>query len=148
MKYQDIDRKVGEAYAIFDCSASKEDVGAEILFIRDLIGTPQKLELLLTEGVDWNSKLGKELQTLSSQSIKAGHERSTMLSEKTSFSILLVLGCKYFMRARLPDSTNNEAADRVADILNQAYMSPLYEEGERFFGRVIYEKNGKYVFRD
>ena len=139
---------VGEAYALFDCSASKEDIEAELPFIRSLVKTPQKLELLLTEGVTWDSKLGKELQTHSVQSIKEGRERSIMLSGETLLRVLLHIGCRYFMQAKYPNATNEKTADELAVVLNQAYQSPLYQVGEPPKGVIVYKEGDQYTFRE
>ena len=137
---------VGEAYAFFDCNSSKEDIESELPLIRELVKTPQRLELLLTDkGVNWDSRFGKELQILSEQSIKAGHERSKMFSAENSLRLFSVLGCRYFIQATYQNGTNRDTANEVASILNQAYQSPLYEANTPFRGAVVYEENGKYV---
>ena len=52
------------------------------------------------------------------------------------------------MKASYPNATNEQAADELADILNQAYQSPLYENNEQFRGEIVYKDNGSYIFRD
>lgn len=135
---------VGEAYALFDCSASKEDIETELPLIRKLVETPQRLELLLTEGINWDSKFGKELETFSEQSIKGGYERSKMFSVENLLQALSVQGCRYFVQARLPNATNHQTANEISSILNQAYQSPLYQKGEQFRGKVFYKVKGRY----
>jgi len=49
------------------------------------------------------------------------------------------------MEATYPNATNNQTADELASILNQAYQSPLYEKGEIFRGIVVYKERGKYL---
>lgn len=56
----------------------------------------------------------------------------------------------YILRARATSMANSQVADEVADIINQAYQSPLYEENEPFFGRIMYREDGtnNYQTRD
>jgi len=57
-------------------------------------------------------------------------------------------GVRYCLEATYENATNLQTADEVANILNQAYQSPLYKEGEHFRGEVVYEERGIYVFRE
>ena len=57
-------------------------------------------------------------------------------------------GIRYLMEATNPNTTNHQTADEVASILNQAYQSLLYQEGEQFRGEVVYQEKGRYLFRE
>lgn len=115
--------KVGKAYAFFNCKASKGDIEKELPLIRKCVKTPNALELSLMEGTD-------------------------APIEDPRFQFLQrIRRMKYSMKATYPNATNHQTADELASILNQAYQSPLYEEGEKFRGEVVYDERGRYVFR-
>jgi len=116
----------GKAYGFFDCDATKEEIQKEIPFIRKCVNTPNELELILTEDIN---------------------------SLNVDFDLLPItqeLDAKYVIEASYPDYTNEQTADELSAILNQAYQSPLYQEDERFRGEIVYKnkKNGGYVFRE
>ena len=87
--------------------------------IRECVKTPNSLELSLTEDAD----------------------------ALTGDTQLLQIA-KYVMEATYPNATNNQTADELASILNQAYQSPLYEKGEIFRGIVVYKERGKYLSKE
>lgn len=118
--------KTGKAYAFFYCKASKEQIEETLPAIRECAQTPSDLELTLSEGFD---DLGgdKELMTL---------------AQKADY-----YGNNYVLEAKSA-STNEAAANELADILNQAYQSPLYSDGEAFSGGIVYQDKGRYVFRE
>lgn len=118
---------VGEAYAFFDCRASKGEIEREIPLIRKLTRTANELELCLMEGTD---------------SLKGDMELRQIADEAQDE------GIRYVMRAQYPTETNRQTADALAGVLNQAYQSPLFREGEEFRGSVLYKEKGKYVSRD
>jgi hypothetical protein len=120
--------KSGEAYAFFDCKASKENIEKEIVDIRRVIGTPSKLELSLTEGINPNSFNHPELRAIAQEAKDA--------------RIRYVLGAKY------NGATNRQTADELSSVLNQAYQSPLYYDKERFVGWIFYEENKHYIERE
>jgi hypothetical protein len=119
----------GEAYAFLKCRASRDEILREMPYIRMQAKTPANLELTLIEDP---SKL-EEDQNLMEIVREASED-----------------GMRYALRARLPDATNIKTADELADILNQAYQSPLYcpEKKEPFEGGIVYTVLGKYVFRE
>ncbi len=118
---------IGKAYGFFYCNASKQEIETELPAIRELVKTPSKLELSLIKGMN---------------NIK-GDKRLTALAQEAKQD-----GINYILQATSPNRTNKNTADEVASILNQAYQSLLYKDGEQFKGGIIYEKKGKYVFRD
>lgn len=50
--------------------------------------------------------------------------------------------------AQYHSATHVQTADEVATVLNQAYNSDLYQNGEPFVGQIVYQSGNKYVFRD
>lgn len=117
-------KKVGKAYGFFDCNAPREEIEAELPTIRDIVKTPSKLELLLNDIKNLRGEAG-----LMAISKEAQESR-----------------IRYVLEATYPDASNRETADEVAAILNQAYQSPLYTDGEQFSGEVVFKEKGKYVF--
>jgi hypothetical protein len=117
----------GKAYAFFYCKASKVEIEAELPTIRELVRTPSKLELSLTEGTD-NTQGDEKLKALAQEANQAG--------------------LNYMLHATYPNATNKKTADEVAAILNQAYQSPLYADKEEFRGDIVYKEKDEYVFRD
>lgn len=116
---------MGQAYAFFDGKATIEDIKAELPTIRSVVRTPSELELSLDENdgsIQGDSGLMEIAQSAREENLK------------------------YVMRADHPNATNKATAKEVGAILNQAYQSPLYQEGEPFRGEVVYEDNGEYVF--
>ncbi len=61
----------GEAYGFFDCRASKQLVGTELPFIRQLVGTPSALELSLDEN-DGNLQGAPKLRKIAQQASNSG----------------------------------------------------------------------------
>lgn len=118
---------VGEAYAFFNCTASKDEIERKIPTIRNLTKTPNELELYLTEGTD-SLKGNTELRQIAGEAREAG--------------------IKYVMKANYPTGTNRQTADELSGILNQAYQSPLFKEGEEFRGSIFYKEKGNYLSRD
>ncbi|HUS48848.1 MAG TPA: hypothetical protein VMZ91_01675 [Candidatus Paceibacterota bacterium] len=123
--------KTGRAYAFFDCRASKEDIEKELSSIRKCIKTPSALELSLMESTE-------------KPSVSPLRDSELWAIVRTAKEADL----RYFMEATYPNATNHQTADEVASILNQAYQSPLYQEGEQFRGEVVYKERGRYVSRE
>ena len=115
---------IGEAYAFFDCNASQQQIEQEIPTIRNLTQIPNELEIYLMKGLD---------------SVKGGPELRQITQEARD------AGIKYAIRANHPNATNRQTAGELAQILNQAYQSPLFEEGEEFRGAIFYKQNGNYI---
>lgn len=120
-------KNYGEAYAFFDCKASKKQIEAELPTIRECVKTPSNLELSLIEGVE-NLKGDKKLVAVAKKAKESG--------------------MRYVLEARYGGATNKQAADEVASVMNQAYNSPLYSDKEEFRGGIVYQDRGRYVFRD
>lgn len=57
-------------------------------------------------------------------------------------------GLKYALVARgVPNMCNRQVADELAAVVNQAYQSPLYQDGEQFRGGIFYKEHDRYVSR-
>ena len=121
-------KQAREAYAFFNCGASKQEIEKELPDIRDAVKTPSQLELSLTEGINPESFKHPELKTIAQNAKEAG--------------------IRYFMKACYRNFGNKQTADELTGILNQAYQSPLYQDKEEFRGKVVYEENGHYVDRE
>lgn len=115
----------GNAYAFFNCNASRSEIEAELPTIRHLTRAPKDLELTLTEGVE-NLKGDKKLKELAMEAKSQG--------------------IKYVLEAKYSGANNQEAAKELSGIMNQAYQSPLYQEGEQFSGAIVYKKRSDYKF--
>lgn len=126
-------KQVGEAYAFFNCRASKDEIEKEIVDIRRVIGTPNQLELSLSEGIKPGDFNQPELREI---------------AQDANLSLFLDAGISYSMSARYRNASNRQTADELAGVLNQAYQSHLYQDKEKFRGRVFYEEDGHYVDRE
>jgi len=126
-KQDKMTEEIGKAYAFFNCNASKETIEAEIPTIRNLVKTPNELELSLTENMN----------------ALRGDSQLLQIAEEAKEA-----GINYVMEGTYPYATNRQTADELSGILNQAYQSPLYDEGEKFIGEIVYKENGEYTFRD
>ncbi len=120
--------QVGEAYAFFDCNASRDEIEKMFPHIRAEVKTPSRLELALTEGINPESFRDVELMEIARDAKEAG--------------------IRYFLKARCQDLSNKQTADETAGVLTQAYQSPLYQDREEFRGGIFYEENGRYVKRN
>jgi hypothetical protein len=117
---------LGRAYAFFDCRASLSDIKAELPIIRKLAQTPSDLELHVIEGTE-NVEGSDGLREIAQQAAEAGN--------------------RYVIQACHPSTSNREVAREVADALNTAYTSDLYEAGEDFSGADVYEtEDGDFEF--
>ena len=118
---------VGRAYGFFQCSASKREIEAELPKLREAARTPSQLELTLIEGMD-NVNVDERLDGFAQEEKKDG--------------------INYMLQAKGSNLTNKGVANEVADVLNQTYQSNLYKPKESFNGDIVYEENGRYVFRE
>lgn len=120
-------QNVGTAYGFFYCAAPKTEIEAEIPTLRECAQTPSALELSLTEGME-NVQGEPELVTLAQDAREQG--------------------MRYVLKATYPQATNEATANEVADVLNQAYHSPLWVEGEEHRGAIVYWQDNDWVFRE
>ena len=122
-----VETNYGRAYGFFYCDASKQEIEETLPTIRECVQTPSELELTLFEGIE-NINDDAKLREFSREA-------------KSS-------GMKYCLEAKYPGATNEKTADELSAVLNQAYLSPLYQEEEPFIGEIVYEDKGEYVFRE
>lgn len=114
----------GMAIAFFDCPASRERIEEELPSIRENMQIHGELELSLRE--DFNLFKGDiELFDIAREAREAG--------------------IRYSMEARLIGATNKKTADELSAVLNGAYFSELYPQGEKFGRLIFYRDRGKYV---
>ncbi len=114
--------KTGKAYGFLRCSTPKEEIEAELPFIRNLSKTPSELRLSLREGID-----------------NIGDSKLEPIITKARKDAM-----RYSIKATYAGATNKETADELSVIINQAYQSPLFFD-EQFKGKIAYEENGEYV---
>jgi len=119
--------KVGKAYAFFNCEASKGDITKELPLIRECVKTPRTLELSLMEGAD----------------ILIGDAQLLQIAREAKDA-----GIRYVMEATYPNESNRKTANELSSVLNQAYQSPLYQQGEQFRGAIFYKHGERYVSRN
>lgn len=119
--------KKGKAYGFFNCRASKDEINAELPTIRDFSQTPSRLEL----------KLKDDLKEINGDS-----------DIKAIAQVAKDIGINYVLEATYPGNTNRTTADELSGILNQAYQSLLYEDGENFKGQIYYKEDGSYISRE
>lgn len=125
-------KKEGKAYAFFGCRASKKEIEELLPDIREFVKTPSELELSLTEGLN-DLTNDSELRDITLKASDGG---------------LRFIHLRYVLIAAHAEATNNETAGELADILNQAYQSSLYQDKEQFRGAIVYKENGEYTLRE
>jgi len=116
--------KVGKAYGFFACDKSKREIKRSLPKICKHAKVDYRLWLSSIEDM----KVSKNDEELSDVVRYAEEE-----------------GMDYVLQSIHPGKTNIEAAGDITDTLNQAYQSPLYEDGGSFNGMAAYEENGRYV---
>ena len=119
--------KAGKAYAFFDCSASKKAIESELPAVRIDTQIPNELELLLVEGVE-NLRGDSALMPIAREAEEEG--------------------MKYVMEATYPGVTNKKTSGELQALLINLSNSLFYHTPEHIQGKVVYEMNGRYVFRD
>lgn len=113
---------IGQAYAFFDCPASKEEIEAELPTIREYAQTPKELELSLVEGMDNLESIAKQRNDTKLLSLAEGARE---------------VGRRYCLEGTYPSSDNSSTAVELKDILNTAYASDLFPVG-KFHREVLY----------
>jgi hypothetical protein len=126
---------IGKAYGFFYCHATRQQIETELLTIRDMVNTPSQLELSLVEGMD--ELIGPK------GALRKIDPRLSKIAQEAKEG-----GINYLLQATYSGGTHEDTANEVAAILNQAYQSPLYNEGDTFKGAIVYEEKGDYIFRE
>jgi hypothetical protein len=128
-------KESGRAYAIFNCNAPRKKIETELLPIRKSTKTPKTLELRLTEAGG--------IENLENLEYDDGLKRiieECITGEKKPKGEVFVLEANY------KKATNRETADELVAIQNQAYQSSLYKNKEDYYGEIVYEEGGEYLF--
>ena len=114
--------KSGRAHGFFKCRSGEKRIASFLPTIREFAQVPLIVETILAP-LAFNA--GKD-------DVPASSVRS--------------LGCKrkYSFILDYPGKSNEEAAGELAAIFNQMYNSPLFKDGEKFFGEIFYLEGGKY----
>ncbi|MFA6530571.1 MAG: hypothetical protein WCT31_02485 [Candidatus Micrarchaeia archaeon] len=118
-------QKIGKAIAFFDCRASKKRIEGELSTIREFAQVPPMVELRLYKGPEKVTEKGMK-------GLAASAKEDDI---------------RYAMVAMFPGRGNEAAANELAAVLNQAYQSPLYREGEPFKGYIFYRTRNGFVNR-
>lgn len=118
--------KTGVAYGFIRCDKSLNEIERTLPFIRKDARVPSKLELSVKEGIS-NVKGNKLLHDTVVRDLKEEGQ------------------CNYAFEARLQGVDNQDAAEELGAIFNQAYQSPLFEpRPQDFYATIVYERNGQY----
>lgn len=117
----------GKAYGYFYSAVSKDKIEKELPRLREAVKAPSELELRLS-GVSGQTPADPQLALI-----------HRLAQEQ---------GINYVVEAVLPRRSNKKAANETAAILNQAYNSPLYSDGEEFKGRIVYKRGNQLASRE
>lgn len=132
-------KKVGTAYAFFDCRYSRNEIEAELPRIREMVQTPADLELTLAEGenLEGDSEARNALEAAKRYSLG---RLPPAQREGTNVSY------GYALRARYSNHSNDAAATKLTSLMNCTYLSsPLWAKKEEFFGETVYKHGDRYV---
>ncbi len=138
-----MENQTGTAYAFFDSDATKQKIKRSMPQVIENANTPRQLELLLHENTG-NLQLDKKLQQ-----IVRTPRSSRILHSKVGVDapeVAPLEDLKYVLEAKYPNATNEEAANELGDVMN--YISYLNVNPLSFKCKVVYEKGGKYLFRE
>jgi hypothetical protein len=125
--------ETGKAYAIFDCKAPKKRIEKELPYILNSVKASESLELLLFEGIE--NLLARMEDTEDKKAFTSAIDKEELD------------GLRYALEATDPEATNRETADDVAAVLNQAYNTSLFRNGD-FYGKILYKEGVGYTTRD
>jgi len=133
-------QKYGKAYAFFDCSASKAEIENELPKARHYAEVPSELELSLTEGTE---NLSADRETRRALEFAKDYSLNRLPEDIRKDAGPVTY--RYALTAKLPNATNQAAANKLNNIMNLLYGKQLYPPGEEFFGEIVYEDKGRYV---
>lgn len=122
-----MENKTGKAYGFFYCEASHERIKNALPIIRKDTKTPFKLEHYLIEDAD-NLECDERLRVFAQDAKEDG--------------------LNYVLQINYPNGSNLDAANEMAPILTNLAHSNFYEDTPKFHGAIVYEDNGKYIFRE
>ena len=138
-----MENKKGTSYAFFNCDATKQEIEKEMPKIRDFAQTPGELELLLHENT---GKL--QLDTKLKQIVSTPRDSRILRSGVgvDSPEVVPLEDLKYVLEAKYSGATNEETASELGDVMN--YLSYSDVNNLSFNGKIAYEKDGEYLFRE
>lgn len=140
--------QTGEAYAFFNCSASKEELNSEIPAIREEAQIPGNLELTLTTTKELEKAENTDPRLL--DYIRNNQMYSTFSENRRELKAVAqpyrMTDLTYVLKARYANKTNDEAAMQLGDAMNQVYRTHGNDEGDEVFTAEIVGKdeNGEY----
>jgi hypothetical protein len=119
--------RAGRAYGCFDCGARKEEIDGELPALRQMAQTQPAVGLSLVRVGELRGD--GNVDRIRNSALEAGH--------------------KFAIVASYPGASNVKAADELADLLNAAYATPLYEGGV-FKGGIAYvdDATGRLMLHD
>jgi hypothetical protein len=134
---------IGEAYAFFDCDASKEQIEIQIPELRKMSKTPNNLQLLLQEGISGlklDRTLVKQLNFPAEYRVASSERRKVYCGkEKRPLASM-----KYALRANCPGISNEDTASELSDIMNGIFGT-CNRDSDMGTGAVVYKTNdGEY----
>jgi hypothetical protein len=144
----------GKAYAIFYCSAPGSEILGALARAKGEAGASLDLEFFLNRGtasIQYNPALTK-VAGLVEEEMRAAAEQAEKDERPFVNGNLYVLGASYSFpltsipRLLLPLSRPGRLAiEELESIMDHAYVSDLFEDGERFDGRIVDEKGKQYT---
>lgn len=119
------------AYALFKCDASLDDIVSALPDIRSAVNTPSTMEISVTEGIERVKEI-------------PGLEEVARKAKDVDFN--------YFIEAYDSNLSNENVANELTAVQNQSYQSPLYQDGDDYIGQVFYKKDdsptGEIIYKD
>ena len=136
---------VGEAYAFFDCDASKQELEDSISDVMDDAGVPREMRAFLRKG---SSGLPRDSRLQAMVNYPADYRVMTAERKKQGWEPERKPLCKmeYSLVASFPGASNEEAALQLGDALDLIHWRFNRDSGV-FRGAVVYEEGGEYGFR-
>ena len=140
-----MEKRTGEAYAFFNCSASKEQIERELPFVRRASECSGGLEFSLrevnnlSEDKSTEPKL-RDIQSTRIYSTYPSRHRALMATARPT----RIGDLKYAIRARCSGKTSEETAQMLGDVVNGAYT--IFDGGEVFTGAIVGRVDGEYGF--
>jgi hypothetical protein len=138
--------KIGEAYAFFDCYASKDEIARELPNIREVSQIPGELELSLREVkelVQDKNTDSKLLDFIKGNSIYSTYSSKNIEEARKTAKPIPLKNLKYALKANCASRTNEQVAQQLGDVLNGINYT-YFKEGETFTGAIIGQVDGEY----
>lgn len=123
-------RNVGKAYGFFGCSASRQEIEAELHLPAVRRDTSPELELSLME--DMNQL----------------RELSGVVNIGDLLQLARRFNSDYIIEATYPGATNEKTSGGLQALLINLSNSLFRHTPEHIQGKVVYEMNGRYVIRE